>query len=58
MIDGFNGRYLYPLSPLLLLFIPTAGRKLFGLSSSAWLGALGIVSVGATWWMTWWTYLA
>jgi uncharacterized membrane protein len=57
-IDGFNGRYLYPLAPLLLFFIPTAGRKLFGLTSSTWLVALGIVSVGATWWVTWWTYLA
>jgi uncharacterized membrane protein len=58
VIDGFNGRYLYPLAPLLLLLIPPAGRKLFGQSSSAWLIALGFVSVGATWWMTSWTYLA
>jgi len=58
VIDGFNGRYLYPLAPLALLFIPAGGRRLFGLSSSAWLVALGIVSLGATGWMTWWTYLA
>ena len=56
VIDGFNGRYLYPLAPLLLLFVPSAGSKLFGLSSSAWLVVLGIVSVGATWGMTWWAY--
>lgn len=58
VIDGFNGRYLYPLAPLLLLFVPSAGRKLFGLTSSSWVAALGMVSLGATWWMTWWTYLA
>jgi uncharacterized membrane protein len=58
VIDGFNGRYVYPLAPLLLLLVPSAGRKLFGLSSAACLTALGIVSIGATWGMTWWTYLA
>ena len=57
-IDGFNGRYLYPLVPLVLLFIPSAGRKLFRLSSSAWLVALAFVSVAATSGMTWWTYYA
>jgi len=58
VIDGFNGRYLYPLAPLFLFLVPSAGRRLFGLSSAAWLSVLGLVSVCATWWMTWWTYLA
>lgn len=58
VIDGFNGRYLYPLAPLVLLFMSTGGRRLFGLTSSGWLVSLGIVSLGATLWMTWWTYLA
>lgn len=58
VIDGFNGRYLYPLAPLALLFVPAGGRKLFGLSASGWLVAIAVVSLGATWWMTWWTYLA
>lgn len=58
VIDGFNGRYLFPLAPLLLLLLPSAGRKLFGLSSTAWLLALGIVSLASTWWMSCWTYFA
>ena len=58
VVDGFNGRYLYPLAPLLLLLVPSAGRKLFGLSSPTWLALLGGVSVVATSMMTAWTYFA
>jgi len=58
VVDGFNGRYLYPLAPLLLLLVPSAGRKLFGLASSTWLALLGGVSIVATWMMTAWTYFA
>lgn len=58
VIEGFNGRYLYPLAPLFLLLIPSDGRKLFGLSCTAWLLALGIVSLASTFWMSCWTYFA
>lgn len=56
VIDGFNGRYLYPLAPLLLLMIPGTGKPLFRLPSSAWLLGLAIVSVGGTFWTTVHTY--
>ena len=56
VIDGFNGRYLCPLAPLLLLMIPATGKPLFRLPSSAWLLALAIVSVGGTFWTTVHTY--
>jgi uncharacterized membrane protein len=58
VVDGFNGRYLYPLAPLLLLLLPSVGRKLFGLASPIWLALLGGVSVVATSMMTAWTYFA
>ena len=56
VIDGFNGRYLYPLAPLILLMIPATGKPLFRLPSSAWLLALAVVSVGGTFWTTVQTY--
>lgn len=56
VIDGFNGRYLYPLAPLMLLIIPATGRPLFRLPSSSWLLGLAIVSAGGTCWMTVQTY--
>ena len=58
VVDGFNGRYLYPLAPLLLLLIPASGRPLFRLPAPAWLLLLALVGVGGTWWVTWRTYLA
>jgi uncharacterized membrane protein len=58
VIEGFRGSYLYPLAPLLLLAIPSSGKRIFGLASSQWLLLLAAVSAGATWWMTWATYLA
>jgi hypothetical protein len=57
-VDGFSGRYLYPLAPLLLLFVPATGRPMFGLPASAWLAILAVASAAATLWMTWATYLA
>ena len=56
VIDGFNGRYLYPLAPLLLLMIPATGKPQFRLPSSLWLLGLTIVSVGGTCWTTVQTY--
>ena len=56
VIHGFNGRYIYPLAPLLLLLIPLPGRPLFGVSASTWLVLLGIISVACTWFVTWQTY--
>lgn len=58
LIDGFQGRYLYPLAPLFLLAIPAAGRPFFGVTARTWLLVLGLLSLAATWWKTWATYLA
>ncbi|HYI42075.1 MAG TPA: DUF2142 domain-containing protein [Sphingomicrobium sp.] len=58
VIQGFNGRYIYPLAPLLLLLVAVPGRRIFGVSASAWLIAMGVVSVAGTWLVTSWTYLA
>jgi hypothetical protein len=55
VIDGFNGRYLYPLAPLLLVEIPARRTE-----TASWaprlLPVLGLVSVTSTCWMTWRTY--
>lgn len=57
-VEGFNGRYLYPLAPLALLAIPSRAKRVFGLGASAWLLLLAIVSVPATLWVTAQTYWA
>jgi uncharacterized membrane protein len=56
-VDGFSGRYLYPLAPLLLLAVPSTGKRIFSLSASQGLAILAMVSAFATLWMTWATYL-
>jgi hypothetical protein len=58
VVHGFNGRYLYPLAPLLLLAIPSVERSVFGLRAPAWLFVLAVVSVIATAGITWRTYIA
>lgn len=58
VVEGFNGRYLYPLIPLLLLAIPSAEKRVFGLRAPEWLLLLAVVSVPATCWVTWQTYWA
>ena len=58
LIDGFQGRYLYPLIPLFLLSIPAAGRPFLGLRVQYSLVALGLFSVAATWWKSWVSYWA
>jgi hypothetical protein len=57
-VEGFNGRYLYPLVPLLLVAVPTRAKRVFGLDASAWLVLTALVSVPATLWVTWQTYWA
>jgi uncharacterized membrane protein len=56
VIDGFSGRYLYPLVPLLLLFVPSLGKPVSRLGAQQWLAILAVVSAAATLWMTWATY--
>lgn len=58
VVDGFNGRYFYPLAPLLLLLVAPIGRPVFGLPPRLLLALLALVSAAATVWMTWATYLA
>ena len=58
LIEGFQGRYLYPLVPLFLLAIPAAGRPFLGIPARYWLLALGLFSIAVTWWTAWQTYLA
>jgi len=58
VIRGFQGRYLYPLLPVLLLFLPRAGRPFLGFGAKAWLAVLGTVNLVGTLWTTWATYLA
>jgi uncharacterized membrane protein len=57
-IDGFQGRYLYPLLPFLLVFL--SGGKSDGrrLDPALCLAAFALISVSATCWTTWSTYLA
>jgi uncharacterized membrane protein len=58
VVEGFQGRYLYPLIPLVLVLLPSGGRRAFGLDAPAWLALLGALGVGGTWYVTWSTYLA
>lgn len=58
LIDGFQGRYLYPLLPLALLSIPAAGRPFLAIPARYWLVALGLFSIAMTWWKSWATYWA
>jgi len=58
VIRGFQGRYLYPLLPLMFIFLPRAGRPFLGFGAPAWLSALGAISLVGTLFVTWSTYLA
>jgi uncharacterized membrane protein len=53
VIQGFQGRYLLPVLPLLLMFMPSGGAERLVLRSSGWLSILGVVSIAATCWSTW-----
>jgi uncharacterized membrane protein len=57
VIDGFNGRYLFPLAPLMLLLLPTRSKPLLDIPASYWLFSLGGVSAVGTIWLTWSTYV-
>ncbi|MCW3798782.1 DUF2142 domain-containing protein [Sphingomonas sp. BN140010] len=56
LIDGFNGRYLYPLAPLAVLMVRGKGEPLFRFSAAHWLCVAGVLSLGATLWVTAQTY--
>jgi uncharacterized membrane protein len=58
VIEGFQGRYLYPLAPLLLLVIPAAGKPFFNIPARGWLLAIGVLSIGATWSKAWAAFYA
>jgi uncharacterized membrane protein len=58
VVDGFQGRYLFPLIPLLLIFVPEGGRVRLGLSSAGWIMVIGTLSVAGTAFNTWQDLLA
>jgi uncharacterized membrane protein len=58
VISGFNGRYLYPLAPALLIFLPVRKSKFFGLGAAAWVVVLGLIAAWSTLSVTWTTYWA
>ena len=57
-IQGFQGRYLYPLLPVLVLLLYGRGRAFFGRGPGVWLTVLGTTTLVGTLWVTWSTYLA
>jgi hypothetical protein len=58
IIEGFQGRYLYPLVPGLLTFLPAKPIAMFRLTASAWLALFGFVATVSTLWATYATYWA
>jgi uncharacterized membrane protein len=58
VVDGFRGSYLYPLAPLVLLFVPATGRPVLGLSAARCVAMIGAISLCGTLWLAWRTYLA
>ncbi len=56
VILGFQGRYLYPLAPAMLLWLPQAPLRAAGLAAGDWQLALGLVSSGGVLWLTAATY--
>jgi len=56
VIDGFNGRYLYPLAALAILLVRGRGEPVLRLSAPHWLSIVGALSVGTTLWVTAQTY--
>jgi uncharacterized membrane protein len=58
VIEGFQGRYLIPILPLLLLLIPSGGRTTLGLSTRGWvilIGIASIISTNLTVWTNYWS---
>lgn len=58
VISGFNGRYLYPLAPALLIFLPSRKSPIFGINASVWTIVLGLIAAWSTLSVTWATYWA
>jgi uncharacterized membrane protein len=58
IVKGFSGRYLYPLSPLILFFLPMRKIAALGFSAPAATIALGAIATFFTLEVTWATYLA
>jgi uncharacterized membrane protein len=56
-IDGFQGRYLFPVLPLLLVLVRATPRRLAALGGCALL-APSIVGLAAMIWNTVWAYYA
>ena len=52
VIDGWNGRYVYPLAPLAVLLTRGRNEQLFRLAPVHWLALVGTLSVGFTLWTT------
>ncbi|MDQ0468786.1 DUF2142 domain-containing protein [Labrys wisconsinensis] len=55
-IQGFQGRYLYPLAPLPLILLRTSGGPLLGLSAGAWTALLAMVGFAGALWISLETY--
>lgn len=60
VVDGFQGRYLYPLVPLLLVLLPDGrvGGAPRWLHANGGIAAIGTLSIIATSWTAWATFLA
>jgi uncharacterized membrane protein len=58
IVQGFQGRYLYPLLPGLFVLLPEKPVAIFGVQSSRWLAMLGFVSLASTLSLTYATYWA
>jgi hypothetical protein len=56
-VQGFQGRYLYPVLSGLLMALPRRPAVLFGLSTTAWIAALAATATATTLAMTVSTYL-
>jgi len=57
-IQGFQGSYLYPLLPVLVLLLYGRGRAFFGRGAGVWLTVRGATTLARTLLVTWSTYLA
>jgi len=57
VILGFQGRYLYPLLPMLIAFVPTRQLALLGWEVRPWFMAHAVLCSSAVLWTTWATYL-
>jgi uncharacterized membrane protein len=56
IIQGFYGRYLFPLLPPLLLLLPARQIVVFNIQARTWVIFLATVSIASTLGLTWMTY--